>query len=188
MNIRPLQVNREHMDKITAYFDCIEEHFLKPAGSEQVSSSCTATCLLLFPVFDALGFLFSESENPGNRVRFEWTLSELSGGYEASKEELWKLRNSLIHEALFDSACLSQVQNWPHKHLDKTNDGMLLINTRTLTEDLCRLVSRLRCETKCCSDRTMRADSRLDWGMKNYSPPSDTTPPPPIIVRYLRKK
>ena len=176
------------MDKITAYFDCIEKHFLKPSRSEQVSSSCTATCLLLFPVFDALGFLFSESETQGNRGRFEWTLSELSGDYVARKEELWKLRNSLIHEALFDSACLSQVQSWSHKHLHKTTGGMLLINTRTLTEDLCGLVSRLRCETTCCSVRTIRADSRLEWGMKSYSPPSDTTPRPPIKVNFLKKK
>lgn len=168
------------MEKVAEYLDWIDEHFLGPVRSESVSSSCMATCLLVFATADAIGQLFCDSGSVGNRKRFDWTLSQLGDAYVERRSELWKLRNSLVHEALSASTLLSQVQDWSHNHLNVTADGKLLINTRILTRHMSDLLENLRCEVRSGSARAMRADSRLKRPQVPCGELTDTTPEPNI--------
>lgn len=176
------------LEKIEAFIECVEKHFLITAMSEGVSASCTATCLLLFSAADAIGAAFCPVSKPSNRQRFEWAFSEIGEPYRQPLKELWELRNNLVHEALNASAFLSQVPDWGHDHLDLTQDGKLLLNTRDFTRDFRSLIQNLKSEIQNCSSRAIEADDRLEWAEALIDQRSPTTAPAPICFGYLKRR
>ena len=181
-------MNEVNLDRIAAYLDNIDAHFLKPAISEAVAASCTATCLLLFSAADALGGIYHPDDQAGNRKRFEWTMSRLGNQYQASVDALWALRNTLVHDAMHSDTFLSHIEDWEHRHLGKTTEGQILINTRQMTSDFATLLENLRRDATSSNCDASIADSRLEWTDKIIQPYSESTPPPPFTKRFVKAK
>lgn len=174
-------------EKVNEFLDAIESHFVRPAMSDGVAMSCTATSVLLFCAADSLGGLFHSDDNANNRDRLGWTFERMGQAYSVRIDELICLRNALVHEARFD-AYLSRMDSRESDHLSLTDDGVLLLSTRAFTTDFQQMLMDLRWEIACWNELTCRADARLEWAFEYVQEKSDTTPPPRYQLKRVKRK
>jgi len=154
----------ENRSKVGEYLDLVEARVLKPLTNEAVQQSCSATLLLAFAAVDALGKLVHADDQAPPGVRFRAFLSFMGPEYEERFEELWKLRNALVHNAINVEAYLSftELEGWAH--LKRVGgSGLIYVNTRLVSSDLVSAFGRLTVLLRTDEVAARRADNRLEW-------------------------
>jgi hypothetical protein len=87
-------------NKLESYFALIERHILDPIEKGILKSSCFASLMLLFSAIDGLGKLTDNNPYAPPGERFKNMLSQIGDKYEHRRDELWNLRNDLMHNGL----------------------------------------------------------------------------------------
>lgn len=172
---------------IREYLNLIETHVIRPLSNTDLSNSCYATLLMLCGCFDGLGKLIHPDRNAGAGARFKHFVSRMGPNYDAMKDELWLLRNSVAHNALNVAAYLSHVPSTADVHLQKSSSGtQFVVNTNQLFEDFVAAFKQL--ESDLATDTTLKqiAENRLTHGEipATEFESWETTPPPP--VRFIQ--
>ena len=175
---------RENKSKVDQYLDLVETRVLKALSSDAVQQSCSTTLLLAFSTVDALGKLTHPRAKAGVGERFQYFLDFMGTGYGERAEELWKLRNALVHSVINVEWYLSStdIEGWAHV---QTLGGSCLIyvNTGLLSSDLKEAFGRVKTLLATDNGAAQRAAERLEWvdntpqGVGGESIP---TPPPQI--------
>jgi hypothetical protein len=151
--------------KSDAYLEMIRQHVLRPIAATDLSESCTATLILLFAGIDGLGKLLHPSDNAGVRERFDYYIDMyMNARYASHKTDLYKLRNSLAHNALNFTAFISKTKMGEMHHLQASSlPGFIFVSSSVLTRDFDSSIRRV--ENALRSDTTLLAvaEARLQW-------------------------
>lgn len=114
----------------------------------------------------------------------------MGGDYKVHKEELLKLRNSLVHNAINVESFLSQTEMGGDQHLKKMGAvDFVYVNTIVMYEDFMDAFTKFRADINDDPGMMKRASDRLEWmednllGDLNILAP---TPPPPVQFIYAR--
>jgi hypothetical protein len=154
----------QNRSKVGEYLDLVEVRVLKPLANEAVQQSCSATLLLAFAAVDALGKLVHPDNQAPPGVRFEAFLSLMGPEYEERFDELWKLRNALVHNAINVEAYLSSTELEGWAHLKRIGgSGLIYVNTGLVSSDLVAAFGRLTVLLRTDEVAARRADDRLEW-------------------------
>ena len=180
--------NEQPRSKVEEYVRLLRNHVLHPIQTGVVEGSCFATILMVFSAVDGLGQLFHPEHNVPKNKGFKWFLKHFGSTYVERETELWKLRNSLVHNALNVLSFVSHVPAFSREHLRTTSDGMLLISTHQLAKDFADAIESLVEEMDSDIALKNRAESRLQWIDVEIPQFSPTTPPPPIRFRCVSAK
>lgn len=117
------------------YIKLIREHVIEPLEETPLSSSCYATCMMIFSCIDGLGKLLHSDDKARAGVRFKYFLTEwMKGRYGELASELYELRNSLLHNGIAPTAYMSMTEESRHEEIDYDN-GFLYINTKRFVKD-----------------------------------------------------
>ena len=113
--------------------------------------------------------------------------------YRAHMEELSKLRNSVVHNAINAESWLSNAELNSDQHLKRTGaSGLLYVNTLVMYRDVVNAFQRLREEIRCDSVTMKRAAARLEWKEVNpyydLDDPDVASPSPLPPVVFIRAK
>ena len=168
---------------IREYFNLIETHVVQPLAGPDLSNSCYATLLMVFGCIDGLGKLIHEDVNASPGVRFKCFVTRMGPNYDLMKDELWQLRNSLVHNALNVAAYLSHVPTTSGVHLRKSSSGpRFVVNSKLLFDDF--VVAFRQLERDLSSDETLQriTEHRLIYeeAQATEFESFDTTSPPPV--------
>src|SRR5665648_589258 len=87
-------------EKVDAYFGIIEEYVIKPVETGEVGNHCVAALVLIFAAIDGLARLTNCVPNANVGKRFKEFIGTLGDKYKARADELYELRNALMHNAL----------------------------------------------------------------------------------------
>jgi hypothetical protein len=183
----------EDQDKIDEYLNIIQERILAPIQNTEIRHYCTATLLLLFAAVDGLGKLLDPDDRAGSNKRIRGFLDFMGGDYEVHKEELLKLRNSLVHNAINVESFLSQTEIGGDQHLKKMGAaGFIYVNTMVMYRDFIDAFNRFRAEIQSDPVVMKRAADRLEWREDNplddLDIPDVVTPSPPPSVQFIYAK
>lgn len=180
----------ESRSKVGEYLDLVEARVLKPLASEAVQQSCSTTLLLLFATVDALGKLIDRNARAGPSVRFRTFLKFMGAEYEKRCEELWKLRNALVHNAINVESYLSstELQGWAHlKRIG--GSGLIYVNTGLASRDLVEAFRRVKALLHTDDVVARRAAARLEWvedTQESVGEEALPTQPPQVQFVYAR--
>src|SRR5665647_464116 len=108
--------------KVADFFDLLHDRAIRPIESSDIKESCTASLLLMFAVIDSLSKITCTSEEyvqfmkgTGNKVRFKNFLGNVMGDhYGYYKDQLYNLRNDIVHTAINTKVILSKDLNGYH--------------------------------------------------------------------------
>ena len=154
----------QNRSKVGEYLDLVETRVLKPLACEAVRRSCSATLLLAFAAVDALGKLVHPDNQASPGVRFKAFLSFMGPEYEERFEELWKLRNALVHNAINVESYLSSTELKGWAHLKRIGGSKLIyVNTGLVSSDLVAAFDRLTVLLRTDEVTARRAADRLEW-------------------------
>ena len=173
----------EDIQKVQEYFNVIENNIIKFIKNACIDQSCITTILLVFAVADSLGKLTHPNSNATSGERFKFLISKFGKKYEDKKNKLWKLRNSLAHNALNVEVFLSMTELGEEHHLEDVNaPGQIYINTKVLFDDFCSLFNSEKLRIIGNNSALTQAGSRLVWHYDEYKYSLDfpVTPPPPV--------
>jgi len=170
--------------KVDQYLRLVETRILRALFSEAVQQSCSTTLLLGFATIDALGKLTHPNVRAGAGLRFKYFLGFLGATYKLRANELWTLRNALVHNAINVESYLSSVDIEGWTHLETLGGtGLIYINTSLFTADLKNAFERTKALFASDGSAIRSAAARLKWvdnaprGIGNEPIP---TPPPQI--------
>jgi hypothetical protein len=180
-------------DKVDEYLRVIEERILTPIQSTQIHEYCTATLLLLFAAIDGLGKLLHLDDKASPRERIRRFLDYMGDDYEALRDELSSLRNSVVHNAINVESWLSNTELSSDQHLKrKGSSGFIYVNTLMMYHDVVKAFERLRTEIHRDPAMMKRAADRLEWAKVHpfygLDDPDVATPSPPPPVEFIRTK
>jgi len=183
----------QDQDKIDGYLDIIQERILSPIQNTEIRHYCTATLLLLFAAIDGLGKLLHPANKAGSNQRIRGFLGYMGGDYEVYKEELLKLRHSLVHNAINVESFLSQTEIGDDQHLKKMGAaGFIYVNTIVMHKDFIFAFERFRNEIQHNPVMKKRAADRLEWRddnpLDNLIIPNVAMPSPPPSVQFIYAK
>jgi hypothetical protein len=175
---------RENKSKVDQYLALVETRVLKALSSDAVQQSCSTTLLLAFSTVDALGKLIHPRAKAGVGERFRYFLDFMGTGYGERAEELWKLRNALVHNVINVESYLSStdIEGWAHLQT-VGGSGLIYVNTGLLSSDLKNAFGRVKLLLAIDNGAAQRAAKRLQWvdnmpqGVRGEPIP---TPPPQI--------
>lgn len=127
--------------KIVDFLNLLSARTIEPIDNTDIKESCTATLLLIFAAVDSLSKITCTNEEyaqftgkTGNKVRFKNFLEKLMGdGYARLKDELYDLRNDIVHTGINTKVILSKYAECDHL---KEVDGHLWVNTSRFLDDL----------------------------------------------------
>jgi len=182
--------NTENRSKVSEYLNLVETRILKPLDFEAVQQSCSTTLLLVFATIDALGKLIDLNDRAGPKDRFRTFLSFMGAEYEECYEELWKLRKSLVHNAINVESYLSstELQGWAHlKRIG--GSGLIYVNTGLFSHDLLEAFGRLKVLLNTDEAVALRAAGRLKWvedTQESLGEETLPTQPPQVQFVYAR--
>ena len=186
--------------KTKRYIDIIRTYVIGPLEQfEALRKSCFATTMLIFAAIDGLGALVHEQEKAKNSERFKGYLDRLGQNYKDRAEDLWKLRNNLMHTAMNVASFMSAAEETSQHHLSTCGD-YLFVNSVTLIRDFKKALDELEAQLQRNEYGLLeRAEGRLEEC--NYDPESlstlgtgsrnlvpATTPPPVAHRGYVRSK
>jgi hypothetical protein len=155
-------------EKVSEYLTVIQDRILAPIHRTEVREFCTATLLLLFAAIDGLGKLIHANPKAGSNERIRSVLDFMGGDYSIRKEELLKLRNSLVHSAINVESFLSHTEISTDRHLNKIGAAdFIYVNTMTMYSDFVATFQRFRDEIKHDPVKLQRASNRLVWREDN---------------------
>jgi hypothetical protein len=179
--------------KIDEYLDIIQERILAPIQNTGMRRYCTATLLLLFAAIDGLGKLLDPDDEAGSNRRIRGFLVYMGGSYAACKDELLKLRHSLVHNAINVESFLSNAEIGEEQHLRRVGPaGFVYVNTSVMYADFVDAFRQFRADIQHDPVMLKRAANRLEWreesflddlGIQDVATPS---PPPPIQFIYAK--
>ena len=176
-------------DKIDAYLDTIRLHVLLPITKSDLKESCIATILLIFAAIDGLGKLTHPKVNAHTEDRFKWYLRMfMPPQYKTNQKPLYKLRNSLAHNALNFTAFISKTHMGKQHHLQPTPHEYIFVSSAVLTCDFEASIRTLEHELAVDPDLVCRAAARLQWIDDDPSSywTKVATPPGPVSFITLR--
>jgi len=173
--------NGENAGKVDIYFEFIDDHVVKAIGDKGVGdASCFASVLLLCGAIDGLGGLVHDDDDASARDRLREFLKRMPAKYSQHEAGLWKLRNSLAHEAVNAGVFLSSAGDAGVGHLEEValEDGQtyLFVHIRALLEDFCKAKADLRREIETSPKLTARAGGRLIDTKVEYRLPEEYGP------------
>ncbi len=173
------------------YIASIREHVIQPLQTSAVADHCFAAAMLIFAGIDGLGRLVHRKPAAGAGERFKDFLPRLGAEYQPRDNEIWKLRNSLDHNAINVACYMSKTEDAKGEHLEFDN-GHLFIHTARLLADFCAAVDHLESEFQRDALLFRQAESRLEWAELVLSgwrdPTVKTTPPPTVLFTYVRQR
>ncbi len=180
----------ENRSKVDEYLSLVETRVLKALFSNAVQQSCSTTLLLAFATVDALGKLTNPQAKAGVGERFRYFLGFMGVGYKERAEELWKLRNALVHNVINVESYLSStdIEGWAHLQT-VGGSGLIYVNTSLLSSDLKEAFGRVKSLLATDTGAAQRAAERLEWvdnmpqGVGGAPIP---TPPPQIQFVFAR--
>ncbi len=186
----------EHLEKVRAYFEFIDEHVIAAIPDRSVGrSSCFASFLLLCAAMDGLGGLIHERNRATNHQRFVEFLKWMPAEYRQHEVPLWNLRNALAHNALNAGAFLSFADNACCCHMDEVpmSDGrkLVFVHTAALLRDFCEAKGRLWKALAADTPLRRRAGRRLVWESVEVDTEAYTErfhATPPAELNFLRQK
>ena len=152
--------------KITDFFDLLNRRTIEAIESSDIKESCTATLLLLCAAVDSLSKLTCDDNqyaaflnHRGNKVRFQHFLQDVMGGdYGRLKDQLYDLRNDIVHTGINTQVVLSKHQN--DQHLEEV-DGYLWVNTGRFVDDLKQIIQRIKEDIEANGPYHQNATKRL---------------------------
>jgi hypothetical protein len=157
--------------KINDFLSFIEKRIIDPIDEININESCTATILLIFAAIDSLSKITCGDkefelykEKRGNKNRFVGFLEgAMNKKYNKFKEEIYDLRNDIVHTGINAKAILSKdVHNV--KHLQKVN-GYLWINTKQFFKDFTETFEKIKTDIRNKGTFYINAKNRL----KNFN-------------------
>jgi hypothetical protein len=177
----------EKTSKLGTYLDLIAARALKPLESEVVQNSCSTTLLLVFATVDALGGLIHKNDEAGNKERSREFFRFMGVEYAERFEQLWNLRNALIHNAMNVESYLSSTEMEGWAHLKRIGgSGLIYVNTGFASRDLFGAFRRVRSLFEEDSEAATRAADRLDWVDDAQEPVGqEPLPTRPSPVRFV---
>lgn len=149
-------------EKTTKYIEAIARHVISPLKNSAVSEHCFASAILIFGAIDGLGNLIHPDENANSGTRFKYFLPRLGQKYAVSRELIWKLRNSIAHNAINVAAFMSQAEDTEFHHLE-VDCGHIFVHTRQLANDFCHAFEELLAELQQDCELSNRVESRLEY-------------------------
>lgn len=173
----------EAQNKISEYLHVIEERILEPIEKTEISLYCTAVLLLLFAAIDGMGKLLHPDNKAKPKPRILECLDYMSGEYKVQKLDLYKLRCSLVHNAINVASFLSQVDMGSENHLKKIGKpAFIYVNTNTMYEDFKAAFKRFGNEIMINPVMMDRAANRLKFREYSFEDLTiKTTPEPPVL-------
>lgn len=171
------------------YLSVIRQHVIHPLETSGVAESCFAAALLVFGAMDGLGRLTHPDAATGAGERFKSFLQRMGAAYAAIEDDLWKLRNSLVHNAMNVACFMSKTDDARGEHLERDH-GFVFVHTVRLLEDFKSAVNKLEADLHVCTALLQRTESRLTWdaidepGWRGGG--VRTTPPPGI--QFVRER
>jgi len=140
----------EEDKRIDDFLSFIEKRIISPIDETDINESCTATLLLIFAAIDSLSKITCGDnefelykEKKGNRKRFVGFLEGvMNKKYKNFKEEIYNLRNDMVHTGINTKVILSKNVN-DVKHLQKEN-GYLWINTKQFFKDFTETFEKIK--------------------------------------------
>ena len=189
----------EDQEKVEEYLNVLQERVLTPIQSTDVQRSCTATLLLLFAAIDGLGGLSDPTGKAGVHDRITGFLNYMGGGYAAHAEDLYTLRNSLVHNAINVESILFHAELDSHRHLTRLGvDNLLYVNTSVMYQDFLHVFDRFRSQLQSDPVMLRHAANQLEWveiddplevGENNAPDQMDNpTPTHPTPIRFIRTR
>lgn len=177
-------------DKVDEYFNVIHERILAPFQKTEIQNYCTVTLLILFPVTDGLGKLLHSDSEANVHDRFFEFLDYMGGDYKvpAVKKELWKLRNSLVHNAISVESFLSKTEMSADQHLKTIGaPGYIYVNTKVMCKDCLDAFRKFSDYLNNNPVMMKRAADRLEWReeREDLNIPTPSLPP---SVRFIYTK
>jgi hypothetical protein len=183
--------NSFETEKIEEYFRVIEQRILGPIQKSEIHRYCTATLLLLFAGIDGLGKLIHPDKNAGCEKRIRAFLSYMGSNYRTREKELYKLRNSLVHNAINVASFMSQTEMGSDQHLKRISSAdIIYVNTTIMCHDFVRAFERLREEFKKNGTKIKGAAERLEWredDCQDQYLDIPATPPPPVVFIWAKE-
>ena len=165
------------------YLGVVHRHVIKPLEGTAAGDSCFAAALLIFAAIDGLGRLLHSDSGAGVAERFKSFLPRLGPQYEALGNELWEVRNSLVHNAMNVACFMSKTEDAQGEHLERER-GYVFLHTGRLLQDFKGAISRLETDLRTDGALLEQTESRLEWDA--IAQPGwrggevKTTPPPGI--------
>jgi hypothetical protein len=186
----------EDQEKVDAYLDVIQQRILEPIEKTAIGNYCTATLLLLFAAIDGLGKLLHPNDNAQPADRIKSFLDYMGGDYAAYKNELVRLRRSVVHNAINVESFLSRASEAEidfDQHLKKIGStGLFLVNTVKMYRDFVEAFNRFRTDVQRNPTMLKRAADRLEWKEESLvgdlGEVSSATPTPPPPVCFIRTR
>ena len=177
----------ENRSKVDEYLDLVEARVLTALSSEAVQQSCSTTLLLVFATVDALGKLTHPRAKAKAGVRFRHFLDFLGTGYKERSEELWKLRNALVHNVINVESYLSSTELEGWEHLQRVGgSGLIYVNSRIVSRDLKEAFGRVKTLLATDKGAAQRAAGRLEWVENTQqSVGNEPVPTPPPQVKFI---
>ncbi len=170
--------------KVAEYLNLVEARVLSPLRSEAVQRSCSTTLLLVFATIDALGKLLHPDSDARPGERFKYFLRFLGTEYEERRNELWKLRTALVHNAINVESYLSSTEREGWAHLQMIGgSGLIYVDTGLTSRDLVEAFWRVKEMLATDSATAQRAAARLKWVeniLQHVGKGPFPTPPPPV--------
>ncbi|MEX0725944.1 MAG: hypothetical protein WD065_06725 [Planctomycetaceae bacterium] len=169
--------------KTTEYFSAIQCHVVSPLENSTIAEHCFAAALLVFGAIDGLGRLIHTDREASPGDRFKAYLQRLGEVYVAHADAIWKLRNSLAHNAVNVAAFMSKAEGAELHHLEEDR-GRIFVHTRVLAKDFTTSFNALSEELEQNQALATCVENRLDYA--ELTDPSwrkmevKTTEPPPI--------
>lgn len=153
-------------EKINFFFDLLNQRTIEKIENTNINKSCTATLLLGFAVIDSLSKITCPDDQyelfrnkKGNQIRFKGFLENVMGGnYGLLKDELYDLRNDIVHTGINTKVVLSKSAG--DHHLKKMN-GYLWVNTVNFLDDLKRTIERIKEDIEANGQYLQYATNRL---------------------------
>jgi len=177
----------EDKSKVEQYLALVETRVLKALSSDAVQQSCSTTLLLAFATVDALGKLTHPRAKAGVGERFQYFLDFMGTGYGERAEELWKLRNALVHNVINVESYLSStdIEGWAHLQT-LGGSGLIYVNTSLLSSDLKNAFGRVKDLLATDNSAAQRAAKRLKWiDNMPQAVRGEPIPTPPPQVQFV---
>lgn len=138
--------------KFNNFVTLLEKRTINSIDKFDIKESCTATLLLLFAAVDSLSkitcsvdqYELYRKNKSGNKSRFKGFLDKVMGNkYAVCKDDIYELRNDIVHTGINKKVILSKSRDY-RKHLTKSCDGYLWINTNQFLNDFKETIEKIK--------------------------------------------
>jgi hypothetical protein len=168
--------------RIEDFVNLLHRRTIETIDNSDVKESCTATLLLIFAAIDSLSKVTCDDaqytaffNRRGNRERFEHYLQDiLDGGYGRWKEQLYALRNDIVHTGINTKVVLTKR---PADHHLEEVDGYLWVNTTKFLCDFKQTVCQIKADIEANGQYGRNATKRLA-DLNIIEVDADVTPSP----------